>query len=938
MIDIYKASAGSGKTYTLSKTYLDLLLKAESNTAYRNILAVTFTNKATEEMKERILKDLFKAGENDSRARNILITLLHDYSAFSVSTIDKFFQQALRAFAREIGHSGNYQIELDKTSLVNEAMDRVLDDLKENDTQLLSWFTTQINNSLDNGESLDIENGLYKMGKEFSDVAEKISYDKEKLSEIKKDCKEIIESFHKGVFLAASSIDSRDWGKRDSKTLSKYLTKRKYNDDMPAACDTLLKKLQDVDNLLFSLLNPNGTEWRKYKTAKVIEKNIFTLGLADEFYSKLQKIEEEKGVISLDESTYLLKEIIDGSDAPFIYEKLGVRYNHFLLDEFQDTSVVQWENFKPLLENSVSEGFKDIIVGDVKQSIYRWRNSDWHLLESQIENDFPGNTKDTSMQDNWRSTKNIVNFNNKFFTFAAQWLNQTDIYKDVCQNVRVEDSQDGYVTVDFCNDKEELDFVIKYIESAIENGAKLSDIGILVRKKTEGSAVAEALLSNGYSVISDDSLSLKSSQIIRTLISILHCIDTPNDALQTYIARKFTDIQSVTSTPYHSLLDLVDNLILLMKKNVPQDFEGQTLFIQSFMDELMDWSHIYGNDLHQFLKHIEDNDITISSPNDPNAIRIMTVHKSKGLAFPIVIFPFAEKVGLYKEDIHWCKLDSDAEMGENFSGFFPVGLSKTKVCDSFFSSSLKKEMELQVIDNLNLFYVCLTRAQKELHIIAKNPPQSFLNNSEAKDMSQILYSYCLKDGFNFGEPYMWDKYKNEEKPESDEFEANYQTFGMNPESCPKRFVASSDAWDYFSLDGVGKSKRLSGIEQHDLLSRIISTENIDQILKGVEPEIQNLLTERILSKPQWFNSSLKVINETSVIDPSGFVHRPDRVVIDLDGKVSIIDFKFGEESDEHKRQVDRYTKLYHDMGYGQVRGYVWYIPSDKVVEITLDLL
>ena len=936
MIDIYKASAGSGKTYTLSKTYLDLLLKAVSNTAYRNILAVTFTNKATEEMKERILKDLFKAGEKDSRARDILINLLHDYSAFSVSTIDKFFQQALRAFAREIGHSGNYQIELDKTSLVNEAMDRVLDDLKENDTQLLSWFTTQINNSLNNGEAFDIED-LYKMGKEFSDVSEKVSYDKKKLSDIKKDCKEIIESFHKEVMQAACAIDSRDWGKRESSALAKYLTLKKYNDTIPAASSTFLKKLQESSEHLFGLLNPEGMEWRRYKTAKIIEENLFTLGLADEFYSKLQKIEEEKGVISLDESTYLLKEIIDGSDAPFIYEKLGVRYNHFLLDEFQDTSIVQWENFKPLLENSVSEGYKDIIVGDVKQSIYRWRDSDWHLLESQIEKDFQGKTLDTSMQDNWRSTKNIVNFNNAFFSFAAQTLNQTALYKDVRQEARVEDSQDGYVTIDFCDNKEELDLVVKYIEDAIKNGAKFSDIGILVRIKSDGAAVADCLLSKGYSVISDDSLLLKSSQVIRTLISILHSIDTPNDTMQTYIARKFADIQSVTSAPYHSLLDLVDNIILQIKKNAPQDFDGQTLFIQSFMDELMNWSQTYGNDLHQFLKHIEDNDITISSPNDPNAIRIMTVHKSKGLAFPIVIFPFAEKVGLYKRDTHWCKLDSGAVMGENFGGFFPVELSKTATSDSFFSSSLKKEMELQVVDNLNIFYVCLTRAKKELHIIAKNPPKSFSNNSEAKDMSQILYSYCQLAGFSFGEPYIW-KSCRDQVHESDEFEANYETFGMNPGACPKRFVASSDAWDYFSEEGVGKSKRLSGIEQHELLSKIITPKDLGHILKGEEPAIKNLLTERVFSKPQWFSSSLKVINETSIIDPFGFIHRPDRVIIDSEGNVSIIDFKFGEELEEHKNQVNRYIRLYKDMGYDTVSGFVWYIPSDKVVETILDPL
>ena len=936
MINIFKASAGSGKTYTLSKTYLDLLLKADSKTAYRNILAVTFTNKATEEMKERILRDLAEEGKTNPRAREILINLLHDYGSFSVSTIDKFFQQALRAFSRELGSSGNYQIELDKASLTKEAMDRVLDDLTEKDKDLLGWFTKQLETALDNGESFHLESSLYEMAEEFGDVNEKFTYDKKKLTELKAKCKEIVDTFHKDVYENALCIDTATWGKTAAKGLAQYTgAQTKYKDSVKAANATTLAKLAETAGCeaMYALMNPQGRRWKEYRTARMVEKVIFTLGLAEEFYSKLAIIEEEKGVISLDESTNLLRDIIDGSDAPFIYEKLGVRFNHFLLDEFQDTSVVQWENFKPLLSNSVSEGYSNIIVGDVKQSIYRWRNSDWNLLDKEIEENFKGKVKVITLKKNWRSTKSIVNFNNEFFTFAAGNLGLSTIYADVKQEVKVEDSQEGCVTVDFCED--ELEMIDGYIEQAVAAGAKMSDMAILLRTNGEGKKVAEHLLSKGYSVISDDSLDLKSSLIIRKIVSYLHSLCNNSDSLNTYLSES---LEIDSEREYHSLIDLVDGVIKDLSETHPDEIKGQTLFIQSFMDDILEWTSIHGNDLRQYLKHWEESKIAISSPNDPNAIRITTVHKSKGLAFPIVIFPFAEKVGLFKEDTLWCHLDSDAEMGESFDSIFPVVLGKSSG-DSFFSESLKNEMEMQRIDNLNIFYVCLTRARKEMHIIAKNPPKSLIDGkSSPNDLSQLLYLYCEQNGYTFGSPYRWNEASKKEDSEIEEFDAEYETYGMNPEACSKRFVASSDAWDYFSEEGIGQSKRLRGIEQHALLSRIRTSDDAPEVLRSIEPQTRELLLERISAHSEWFSPELKTLNEVAIIDSFGNTNRPDRVLVDEEGRVTVIDFKFGEEDEKYSGQVRRYMRLFREMGYGEVSGYIWYVPIDKIIQVSEGLL
>lgn len=936
MINIFKASAGSGKTHTLSKTYLDLLLKADSKTAYRNILAVTFTNKATEEMKERILRDLAEEGKTNPRAREILINLLHDYGSFSVSTIDKFFQQALRAFSRELGSSGNYQIELDKASLTKEAMDRVLDDLTEKDKDLLGWFTKQLETALDNGESFHLESSLYEMAEEFGDVNEKFTYDKKKLTELKARCKEIVDTFHKDVYENALCIDTTTWGKTAAKGLAQYAgAQTKYKDSVKAANATTLAKLAETAGCeaMYALMNPQGRRWKEYRTARMVEKVIFTLGLAEEFYSKLAIIEEEKGVISLDESTSLLRDIIDGSDAPFIYEKLGVRFNHFLLDEFQDTSVVQWENFKPLLANSVSEGYSNIIVGDVKQSIYRWRNSDWNLLDKEIEENFEGKVKVITLKENWRSTQSIVDFNNEFFTFAADNLGLSNIYADVKQEAKVEDSQEGCVTVDFCED--ELEMIDGYIEQAVAAGAKMSDMAILLRTNGEGKKVAEYLLSKGYSVISDDSLDLKSSLIIRKIVSYLHSLCNNSDSLNTYLSES---LEIDSEREYHSLLDLVDGVIKDLSETHPDEIKGQTLFIQSFMDDILEWTSIHGNDLRQYLKHWEESKIAISSPNDPNAIRITTVHKSKGLAFPIVIFPFAEKVGLFKEDTLWCHLDSDAEMGESFNSIFPVVLGKSSG-DSFFSESLKNEMEMQRIDNLNIFYVCLTRARKEMHIIAKNPPKSLIDGkSSPNDLSQLLYLYCEQNGYTFGSPYRWNEASKKEDSEIEEFDAEYETYGMNPEACSRRFVASSDAWDYFSEEGIGQSKRLRGIEQHALLSRIRTSDDAPEVLRSIEPQTRELLLERISAHSEWFSPELKTLNEVAIIDSFGNTNRPDRVLVDEEGRVTVIDFKFGEEDEKYSGQVRRYMRLFREMGYGEVSGYIWYVPIDKIIQVSEGLL
>lgn len=927
MIDLYKASAGSGKTYTLSKTYLELLLGDKNPSSYRNILAVTFTNKATEEMKERILRDLFEKSQTDSRAKDILIRMLHDYSAFSISTIDSFFQQALRAFSREIAHSSEYQIELDRNSLVHEAMDRLLDDMTEEQTKLLNWFSTQIDESLQNGEAADVESRLYEIGEEFVQVEGKLAYNKENLNELKQKCKDIIVRFHKDVQEVAEATDTSGWRAQPKKYILRYKREFKYRDEVPAAS---INFLAQGEGEIVDLLDYRGKRWKQYATAKIIEKLLFTLGLAQEFYKKYEEVKQERSVISIDESTYLLKDIIDGSDAPFVYEKLGVRYQHFLLDEFQDTSVVQWENFRPLMANSLSAGYKNIIVGDIKQSIYRFRNSDWKLLAKKVGEDFPGAIAERPLTENWRSCAEIVNFNNSFFTKAAEFLGKSEIYKDVVQTVRKEDKQRGYITVDYC--EEQLEECYDYVLEAIGRGAKPSDICILVRGRNEGSKVAQKLLENNISVISDDSLRLKSSLLIRKVVALLYCMISEDNSIEKYLARS---IDVDLKYEYHSLVDLCEYLFRTLRENNEKDFDSQTLFVQSFMDDVLNFTQTKGNDLHQFLKHWEESDILVSSPDDPYAVRIMTIHKSKGLSAPVIIFPFAEKVGLYRAQTKWCVLDDPQAMGEGFDIPYPINL-EDKCALTYFEKSYKEERDLQIVDNLNLFYVCCTRAEKEMHIIAKPVPKTLLDRGEPKDMSQLLFVCLLLNSqlahYSQGKPY---DFHLQEKKKSviQAFPAKYQSFPMNPEENPKRFVASTEAWDFFGSEGIANSRRLNGIRLHKLLSMIESLKDMDRVLSDASAEEKEFLKSAILSHREWFSEDLKCLNEASIINSFGEFQRPDRVLVDQEGKVQIIDFKFGEPQEKYHSQIRRYVKLFQEMGYEQVRGFLWYVSAGQEEEL-----
>lgn len=999
MIEILKASAGSGKTFNLARKYMAQLFVENVSlpygqwrpnpdpTAYRHVLAVTFTNKATEEMKSRILDELHllstepeKSAHYDfflqhpfngnrtelkNKAGAVLRGILHDYGAFAVSTIDRFFQLALKSFSKEIGHFASYQVELDKPSLVRESVDRVLDSLSpdESSGKLLDWLTDNAITQIQDGGKYSLESALlgvamrqmteehrYKIEKYAID--EESLYTDERIKKLKDACSAVISGYPAGLKRASAAVREclRNAGIDPADTSRSFMEKAllkieaiRSGDEIPALpgllrqdCDQWFAKknaglASRVDAALISavaaLVSLYDAGLKEYNTALLLRGQVYGLGVAACLRKAFDDLVKEKNVLDLDNCNTLLKGIIDGTDAPFIYEKMGVRYEHFLLDEFQDTSRVQWDNFLPLLMNSISQGFYNLVVGDVKQSIYRWRNSDWELLGHEVEEAFPDAALEP-MKYNWRSSQTVVDFNNRFFEKAASVIGAGKIYADVKQEMKSDEKQKGSVQVTFTDDQ--MEAVAESVKSARAAGARWSDIAILVRKNSDGSAVAEELIGRNFPVISDDSLAVKSSAVVRRLVSLLSSIENPDNTVGSYLARQlgveFPD-------RYHSLVDMCEKLLRSLRDYDPSSFEGETLFIQAFMDGLREWVDVNGNNLRAFLKHWADADPYIGSPEDSDSIRILTIHKSKGLEFPYVIFPFAESVGFFRETTEWCHLDAEGSpFGSVVTGNYPVSLTAGATRKTLFAKDLEREEFLQKVDNINVFYVALTRAGKCLHVISKTPSKKFReaysrDKEEYARFSEILYAFCggLDNQF-YGEPYDFSKMEREPKKIVEDFPATYPSFSLDGRLSP-----SEDAADYFGADGVAgpaASARLSGIELHKALEGVRSPEDLPADL---DSESRAFLTGRILAHPEWFSSG-DVRDEVTIFGTDGREHRPDRVIFN-GTEVFVLDYKFGTERREsYIWQVRSYMKLYRQLGF-KTRGAVWYVADDEVVVI-----
>ena len=1028
MIKILKASAGSGKTFNLAETYIRLLLENEDPTAYRHILAVTFTNKATDEMKSRILKELHKLSTDPekseyakdfvpglfsstealrSKAETVLINILHDYGAFAVSTIDRFFQQTLKAFSKEIGQFASYQVELDKESLVSESVDRILDSLTEDNKALLGWLSDSMMEQLEQGHRFNLDGSLSEMAKRLKSdehravveehgIDEEAVYSKKNLARMKVRLREVIAAYYAELKAAAKAVEDAfaQAGVSPSDTTRNFMsgalgkfTALDPRSALPEISESVRSKAEDFNSwfrvadrpkyayLENTLLPPFARlvmvydrGLKTYNTAKILLKQTSDLGIASDLSKEFRNLLKEKNVLSLDDSNQILKGIIDGSDAPFIYEKLGVRFEHFLLDEFQDTSRVQWENFKPLIANSDAGNFENLLVGDVKQSIYRWRGSDWKLMAKEVGGQFPEAEYD-SLKGNWRSLDNIVKFNNSFFRFAAAELDRlygpgagitvASIYgeKDSDgQEVMTDDPEEGFVEAIFCDNDAQDGHILETINKLRDAGARPGDITVLVRNNQEGSEVARFLMDSGIDIISDDSLHLKSSYVVRKLVSLLTSVKNPGDTIGSYLADQAgLEAGKVTC---HSLLDLCEQLLRLLQKNGEKErLDDESLYIHSFLDYVQDHVAVNGNSLDSFLKAWKEADPKVSSPSDVNAVRVMTIHKAKGLEFPYVIFPYSEKVNLFRAHNTWTVPKVEGTPLEDIGKVaFDVKLSSAST-ETLFEEDYRQELLLQYIDNINTYYVALTRASKGMTIISDisvDPGSCFAGilleylENEASGFSRERDDEERVVIFQKGSMYPFEKLERKGE-DICRIEPGFNSFPLNPEDEGEgaegqergRLRVSAESVDFFTEEGRSKAEaRNNGTVLHDILSRVrVPSDLVPSVEQAVrdgdlqperKEEVLDMLSKRIASRSAWFPADgTRVLNETSLFDSDGREWRPDRVLIKGDS-VTVIDYKFGEHNPRYRAQVARYAAIYRRLGYRDVSTAIWYVPSDEV--------
>ena len=1062
MIELFSASAGAGKTHRLTGEYIKRLFIGEAQ--YRHILAVTFTNKATEEMKSRILNELYiiASGRESrfmqellplvggsqqklrARARVILSQILHDYSLFNVSTIDRFFQSVMRAFARELGKMVSYGVELDEKSIRLAAIDRIYADLgKQENAKLLGWMTEFAKEVVAEGEGWNIKDKIADLSSEVNNEGYKLlqrnagaaygNLNGNEVQDLKVRVKKIRALFIKrlkeignnGVAHISALGHSPSEYKGGFRSLFCKFEKMAKGE------------MQDGDSAKFKAIYNNKSEWVSkennpddfysndlnndikdfidlcdklplFRTAEAILQRINQFGILNNIQREIQTICREQNVMLLADTTELLNRVIDGNDTPFIYEKIGTQLNYIMLDEFQDTSRMQWQNFEPLIAEIESRtphknGFGNVVVGDIKQSIYRWRNSDWQILHNFATGPIGKYSKSISLDTNWRSLQNIITFNNSFFESAAKELDNkfasnssgnltpiAEIYKTIAQQYPKEKSSipaEGYVEVRIYDKvpkgtKETMETketkgtdakmrpyqaTVEAIKDALCRGYSYSHITILVRKNTEGAAIAKHLLENNIPVVSSDSMLLVSSKVIRGLVERLAAIATSAPAPAD------TD-KELRNMP---LLQLVQHII---HNELPDASKADMAYLNAFMDVVLKFTSEEGSNLSLFLKWWSENgtSYSISAPKS-NAVTICTIHKSKGLEAEIIIIPFFTcKLEPEVNGIIWCST-TDPEIGYNQP--LPV-LYSAKLENTLFKEDYYKEKHNCYIDAINLAYVACTRPRNELYIFADKSARSF-NNSMASLLATFVNAPdkvpFVKDSSGIDPSQKCDIYKFGVKNQRYECKVPAAASSVGSSATASAPALQADALmllapikqtgrnrlaaSQSSINEGDDSIRNKGVILHEIFSfiknkrdipdavkratllGIVNKESFADLLTATAPTIEDVIAQLISQTDHlhWFDDSAQILNEQEILSGNDTITRPDRVILLPDGKGAhkaiVVDYKFGEydpNSTQLKRyhsQVAGYMSSLCKMGFVDVSGYIWYPLHNKIIEV-----
>ena len=1110
-LTVYRASAGSGKTFTLAVEYISLLVKDPEN--YQHILAVTFTNKATQEMKMRILSQLYgianslqssqqyfnkvkeKTNMPDAVIRNnaraALTLLIHRYNNFRILTIDAFFQQVLRNLAHELGQTANLRVDLNNEEITEKAVDQMIESL-EKGQPVLQWISTYINNSIedDNGWNIigkiktfgtNIFKDFYKaheanlkeqlsnaddfkvyettLRKRRNDIRKTFnSKAKSILNEIKNANLDIPSNYRSGLYkyLTDSAIAPLTNKPLKAGVLKANESPQNWTSSKCAKADkqqiqTLAAEVLSAQ--LSELIAYNDDNWNEFQSIQLTLSHLSELRLLHAIADAVDNLTKDTNRFMLSNTQALLKELIADSDTPFIFERIGARLKHVMIDEFQDTSTIQWQNFQVLLANCMAQELsQNLIVGDIKQSVYRWRQGDWGILNN-IEKSFAHQKIRLETLDyNYRSEKRIIDFNNAFWEqcvantakeVAHDHAEKAEIvqkaYEDVAQKTH-KTTENGFVKISLYPSKsmkeavlEELIETIKELFNNGYGGKNQSKIAILVRSKSNIQDIVNALLQsfgNEINIVSDEAFRLDASLSVNIIVSAMHLLTHPDDVLtrgklvklynQEVLKKPLTDTDLLVSINESNnidtknidkkerrklateqqmaklnsqlppeyvanrelllglpIVDLVDKLFMLFGLD---QLEGQSSYICTLYDTLNDFLKDHTADIDDFINEWENSlsSKTIQS-DEIEGIRIMTIHKSKGLEFDNVIIPFCNWE-MEKKGTLWCET-KNKPAPYNKLPLLPIDFSRDKLIGTVFEDDYKEEHFQNIVDNLNLLYVAFTRASKNLFVfglrqgkttldnIAKGTPpgnRSYAIELALRQVSEQLQGSSLSFPDDIGSEIHFEYGTLAPETHEKEHAVADNPFLIKPDkhivsiaTYPQAatFKQSNKSIEFVKGEDVDPSDRTRYIKignvLHQLFSTIYTTADIPARLNELEQQgiIYNdeitsaQLRTRIedaITNPQvqeWFSKRWQLYNECTILEYNKDTneveeHRPDRVM--TDGKeFVVVDFKFGKEREEYKKQVQQYMEILIRMGHKKVSGYLWYVVKNNVVEVNI---
>lgn len=893
MLQIQRASAGSGKTYTLTRKFIihlitikddkgELTLRTpkQVDDALPKILAITFTNKATNEMKTRIveklaalslasekknltpdfinhtdyLKELGEILQSDYTSigkicKYALINLLNNYSLFHISTIDAFFQEILRTFAYEVNLNDSYQLEIDTELISSTALDSTLNDFEKEsgNTDIAGyWLRILMKREARKSQQWNVFSKSQSQKSIYSNIKAALKrLESEEYKIHKKDLEKYfndpeaaqqVKRFY--IHLKTEGITERNNALKEIKDLSNEISQLltgekdveeifysnffkhikaakvlKPDDKFPYTVETQYGKgtvtkskknssfTNVIDNKTMMLYNKildwdNPQNFTKYYDWKIYGELLPYFGLILEVSKRLSEIMRDENIIRLSDTSSLLKKIIGDDDTPFVYEKLGTFIDSYLIDEFQDTSRMQWSILYPLILEGEANKDESLIIGDPKQSIYRFRNADHRLITDVVPKAFPNHITsglDKKGNTNWRSKQNIVEFNNFFFHAAVDLITRQskekgegtdfmELYSNVVQ-YPANQTEEGYIEIQFFNksdnedsdsdsddesggwfDKAVLKNIGPLISKLIARGYRQKDIGILVNKNTQGTSIIDQLVKYNQSLpsgqpkiefLSEESLLISSSRAVENIISVIERIadigrnkeflskavsklndgNIPNILKNNVTEEKLQSLMNSLETP--SITTLIESIVC---NCLPEELkDSDAIYISALQDAVNENSMQFSGDPASFMEwwNKKGKLFSVNSPEDTDAIQIMTVHKSKGLEFKCVILPFAAESFMpshQKEEWKWVKPSMSSDF-DNIPPLLPIKPS-TALMSTPYEHLYREYVDQVMTDKLNSYYVAFTRAKNELYVFSK------LNNGNSMAIQDLLYKIC----------------------------------------------------------------------------------------------------------------------------------------------------------------------------------------------------